>query len=198
MSSRLTQAVLLDLAIERVARHLERPRGRHEVAAVRAQAFLDQPALGLLDRRPRRRAPRPHSQQGRIDHRTLDEHQRALELVAELAHVPGPVVTAQRIARVVGERRRGPAGSARELLEDVGRQHEHVVTARAQRWHQDLEHVEPVEQILAKPLRGNLVGEALVTRGDDPDVDAHGLLRADRLDLAGFDRAQHLRLRRRG
>ncbi len=69
-----------------------------------------------------------------------------------------------------------------------------ILAARAQRRNADREHVEPVKQILAKLPALHLLDQILIGGRDQPDIDAHRPLRADRVDLALLQRAQQLDL----
>ena len=59
----------------------------------------------------------------------------------------------------------------------------------------DREDVEAVIEVLAEAALLDEVEQALVGRRDQADVDLHGFLRADRIDLALLDGAQELDLR---
>src|SRR5436189_714633 len=69
-----------------------------------------------------------------------------------------------------------------------------VALAVAQGGDGDVDDVEPVVEILAEAAGGDLLDQAAVGRGDDPDVDSERVAAADALDLAGLDRAQQLDL----
>ena len=89
----------------------------------------------------------------------------------QLAHVARPVVALQAVER--GRRETACGASpccAASCVHEVLHQLRDVLAARAQRRHVDRHHVEPVEQVLAEPARGDLVLERLVGRGDDAHV----------------------------
>ena len=87
---------------------------------------------------------------------------------------------------------------ARELLEEVIDEQQHVGLPLAQRRHEDREDVEPVVEVLAERAGGDRPLEVLVGRGDQPHVGLDGLGAADALELALLQHAQQLHLRRRG
>ncbi len=67
----------------------------------------------------------------------------------------------------------------------------------AQRRRAERDDVEAVEEVLTEASAADLLLEIPVGRGDDANVDARSLLRADRLDVAALEDAQHLGLRPR-
>ena len=72
-----------------------------------------------------------------------------------------------------------------------------VVAAFAQRRQLHRDHVQPVEEILAKRSVGDHPREIRVRGGDDADVDLDRVRVADALELALLQHAQQLRLQRR-
>src|SRR5262249_15132318 len=85
-----------------------------------------------------------------------------------------------------------------EVLEEVLRQEEHVLTALPKRWERDRDHVQAIEEILAEPARLDLGAEIAVRRGHEPEIDAarHGVAHAP--DLRILEHAQKLHLERGG
>jgi hypothetical protein len=80
--------------------------------------------------------------------------------------------------------------------EEVLEEQRDVVAAVAQRRQRDLEHVDPVEQVLAEPPGRDHGGEVAVRGRDDADVDLAGLGVADAGERALLEHAQHLDLER--
>ena len=78
------------------------------------------------------------------------------------------------------------------MREQVG----NVARARAQRRQLDADHVEPVEEVLAKEAARDALVQILVGRGDDAHVDAHRGLAADPVELALGEHPQQARLQR--
>src|SRR5262249_57336227 len=84
---------------------------------------------------------------------------------------------------------------AREAIDEERHEQLEIARAVAQRRHHDREDVQAEEEIRAEaPLR-DLLLEVAIRRGDHAHVDALGLRRADRLDLALLEHAQELHLR---
>ena len=74
------------------------------------------------------------------------------------------------------------------------RQGRDVLGPFAQRRHRQGQHVQPVEQILAKPALGDGLAQAHIGRGDDADIQADGFAAADAADLAFLQEAQQVAL----
>ena len=74
------------------------------------------------------------------------------------------------------------------------REEQHVAAARAQRRQRQVDHVDPVIQILAKPLVLDHVLELAVGGREQANIDGDLGLGADRADLALLQRAQELGL----
>ena len=99
------------------------------------------------------------------------EDDRALDHVAQLAHVAGVVVGEQQplgLGRELGGRLAHAGGEARQ---EVRRQRQDVLAALAQRRHADVEDVEAVVEVEAERAALDLVGQVLVGRRDDAHVD---------------------------
>ena len=76
-----------------------------------------------------------------------------------------------------------------EAREEVLGEERNVVEALAQRWHLDVDHAEPVVEVLAERAVLDRLLEAAVGRRDHARVDAQRGRAADRLDLAVLQRA---------
>ena len=134
--------------------------------------------LGQLDarRRPAADAPAgaaPERRPADDDARGLDDvarrqDHRALDQVAQLAHVAGVVVGDAGCARSrARSARAGLRMRAAKTRQEVRRERQDVLAPVAQRRHADVEHVEPVVEVEAEGAALDLVGEILVGRGDD-------------------------------
>ncbi len=121
----------------------------------------------------------------------------ALDRGAQLAHVAGPVVAAQQLARLLGESRGGGRAALALAGEEGERQRQHVLAAVAQRLELERHHVQAVEQILAEAARAHRLGEVHVGGGDEAHVDLDRARAAHALELALLDHPQQLRLQRR-
>jgi hypothetical protein len=75
-------------------------------------------------------------------------------------------------------------------LQEVLHQDEDIFAALPQRRHSDIDDVQAVVEILSKQLLGDLLGQRAVGRGDDPIVDPRGVVGADTLKLACFQKPQ--------
>src|SRR5262245_7024770 len=79
-------------------------------------------------------------------------------------------------------------------LEEVARDLNHVVAARAQRRDFDREDAQAIEQVLTKATIGDGLLEIAIRRGDDSNVDAVSAIVADALVLAFLQHSQQLAL----
>src|SRR5829696_2970356 len=115
--------------------------------------------------------------------------------VLKLANVAGPIVAHEK-GQGLG---REPAHALALLGGEPGQEGAHevgnVLSAGAQRRQGHREDVEAVVEVLAEATLFDEVEEALVGGRDQADVDAHGFLAADRIDLTLLDGAQELDLR---
>src|SRR6185503_13378785 len=80
----------------------------------------------------------------RPDHRAAREERRALDDVAELAHVAGPVVRPQAVERRAGERERRAAQRPELLLEEVAGEERDLLPPASERRQLDPRDLEPV------------------------------------------------------
>src|SRR5262249_46450259 len=115
----------------------------------------------------------------RADRVTARQDRRALEYVAELTHIPRPVVRDEDVERGRIERQLRPPETRRQIVQEGRREARDVVLARAERRDGDRKHGEPVIQIGAEATVLHGLREIAVRRGDDAYVDAHGALAAD-------------------
>ena len=117
---------------------------------------------------------------------------RALQDVAQLAHVARPGIRLQgRHVRKPERRDRSPE-APRELPRDCIREEDDVVAALAQRWEPEREDAQPVVQVGAEPpvARGPL--EVPVRGSDDAHVDPAGAGAADGLELSPLQYTEEL------
>src|SRR5260370_24937909 len=70
-----------------------------------------------------------------------------------------------------------------------------ILAPLTQRRHLDVNHVEPIEQIIAKSSPLNCVFEIGIGRSDQPRVDLNRLVPAQPFELAVLDHPQEFRLR---
>ena len=124
----------------------------------------------------------------------VGEHARALDDVFQLAHVAVPArVEEQALGRRRQARQRFPHPLG-GVAQKCRRQIRNIFTALRQRRQDDLDNVQPVEEVAAKTSGSDLRTKIAIGRRDDGDIDALELQRADALDFSIFERAQQLRL----
>ena len=188
--------VLLDLAVERGPADAEQLGRFGHVVAGAVERFGDQPPFPVVDaQRFQVAAARiAEGQVVRPDRILVGQHDGAVEHVAELPHVARPAVGEQLGPGRVGQAQVGPAVQAAEMIEEEIDQQADVVAAVAQRRQVQLEHAEPVVQVLAEPLVADVLLQVLIRGGDHADVDAHFLRRPDRQKRMAFENPQQLGL----
>ena len=127
-------------------------------------------------------------------HAVRTHHDRALDQVAELAHVAGPVVALERRQRLGGHLADRPsearALAAREVLDEE----RDVLATLAQRRQPDRDDVQAVVEVLAEATRPHLGEQVAIARRHEAHVDDAHLRAAEPLHLALLDGAQELRL----
>ena len=114
--------------------------------------------------------------------------------VFELADIARPVVVAQRLHHVVGNRVDLPTQGAAQPLDEVPHQQRNVAAALAQGRQGDRKDIEPVVQIAAKASFAHVLGQVAIGRGDHADVDVDGPGIAEPLDLPFLQHAKQLGL----
>ena len=130
------------------------------------------------------------------EHRLPRQRHRALDHVLELADVAREAVRHQPIHHLVAGPLDRLAELARILLDEVIDEQRDVLAPLVQRRHRDLDHVQPVVEILAEAPGRHLVLQAPVRRADDAHVDALIVGVADAAEGLLLDQAQHLHLER--
>ena len=126
-----------------------------------------------------------------LELRAVRERARALDDVAQLAHVAGPRVVAQALELLARDLE---LLAARELPREVLDEQRDVVGPLAQRRHVHAHDGEPVVEILAEALRGDLGAQVAVRRGDDAHGDLAVARAAHGAHGALVERAQQRRL----
>ena len=117
--------------------------------------------------------------------------------VLELAHVAPPSMAPKLLARRVRERQRRYAIGVGIFGGEVLGQELDVLGPVSQGRNLDVDHVEPVEQILPHGAIADGLLEVAVGGGDQPDVHFDRLGAADPVDLAFLDDPQKLGLEMR-
>lgn len=78
----------------------------------------------------------------------------------------------------------------RVAIDEELRQRRNIVPALPERWHLERHHVEPVVQVLAEALLGDLVEQVAVGRRDHADIHAKRLRTAHALELVFLQEAR--------
>src|SRR5262245_34505840 len=197
-----------ELVVQRLEADAERPRGLGLVVARRGQRLQDQRALGGIEGRAhvehdgagsgwdRRDRAGQREMHGR-DQAAVAHDGRALEAVAELAHIAGPRVRAQHAERRIVHRGDALVVLGAELLEKGLDQERDVVAALAQRRHRQAHDVQAVIEILAEGAGANRLHGLLVGRGEHSHIDLDLGLAAEASDHAVLEDPQELRLKGR-
>jgi len=179
----------------------ERLRGARLVAVEMPQRRDDEALLRMRERRADMERHRvvPHFLARRLAARQLQvdllvrEDERALDRVAQFAHVAGPRVGAQRLHRL----RRQPLARAMarvQPLDDLHRDLADVVLALAQRGHVQRDRRDAVEQVFAQAPAAHRFDRIVMGGRDDAHVDRNRFVAADAHDRVRLERAQQLDL----
>ena len=118
------------------------------------------------------------------------EDEDALDDVAELADVAGPVVGLELVDGGVGDFDAGAAVLLAELGEEFAREERDVLFAVAQGRDVEGDDVEAVEEVFAEVAAGDLLFEVFVGGGDDADVDVRGCGGADGVEALLVESAE--------
>lgn len=123
----------------------------------------------------------------------VGEDERALERIAQLTHVAGPRIGAQRLHRLRGQ----PFSRAVPRIQpfdDLQRDVVDVVLPLPERGHVQRDRRDPVEQVFAQPAATHGLDRVVMGGGDDTHVERDRLVAADPHDRVRLERAQQLDL----
>src|SRR5947209_1575530 len=200
--------VVAQLAVERARGDAEDGGGALAVAARVFEDAQDVASFQLVERDGRRgrlaRRPLGGLRGLRREHLVcfdcvaLRERSGALQTVAKLTHVAGPVVCREASARVFGEVERVAVEALAEDREEVFDERGYVFAPVAQRRDVERDDVEAVEEVCAEAPLLNVVGEVAVGGGDDSHVRLAVARRADAAEAALFEEPEELHLNLRG
>src|SRR5260370_743850 len=131
----------------------------------------------------------------RADGVAAQQDRESFDEVAELAHIPRPVIRLELRRCAAGEplARRSRLGG--EAPQKMFGENDDIVCSGAQRRNRDGDDVETVIEVVAESAARDLGLEVLVSRGHDAHIDRDGLLPADLLKCLLLQNAQHFRLR---
>lgn len=166
-----SQAQLLHTRLERGgldAEHLCGPAGTTDTPSRLLQHLQDMPALrGLEGSGGRLRwCGRLYAAERDVQRRAACEDHRALDYVAQLAHVRRPGVSYECRHGVVGDTLDGLTHRLAALFYELPGEQRNVLAARAQRWHRDRKDVQPVVKVLPKPAFLDRGGKVAVRSRD--------------------------------
>ena len=130
------------------------------------------------------------------DRAPLAQQHGPLDHVLKLADVARPAVGLEGGNRVVGEALDRLARLVNHAVQEVPGQERDVGNPLAQRRQLDVDHVDPVEEVLAESTLGDQLGQVIVGGQDHPGVDGEGLVAADLLELEVLEDAEQLDLHR--
>lgn len=123
----------------------------------------------------------------------IREDECALQRVAQLAHVAGPRVRAQRL-HCLHRQTLARAVPCVQPVDDLQRDVADVVPALPQRGHVQRDRRDPVEEILAQPAAAHGLHGVVMGGGDDPHVERNRFVTADAHDRVRLERAQQFHL----
>jgi hypothetical protein len=129
------------------------------------------------------------------DQAAVAQDRRALEDVPQLADVTGPAVLDEALACLARDAGGRPGDALGEIGEEEVAEREDVLGALAQRRKADLEHLEPVVEILAEGAALDGGTQVPVGGGDEAHVGGQPLGATHTLELPLLEHAQELGLR---
>src|SRR2546427_6537881 len=132
--------------------------------------------------------------EGNAQDRSRCKNDRALDQILELANVPRPAVSRQRLHRLRRNRLDGPVHPARVVLDEMSHEQRDVFRPVAQRRQVDRENVEAIKQVRPKLLLVDERGEVAIRRCDQSRVRAERTAAPQSLELALLEHAEELRL----
>src|SRR5882724_11264250 len=131
----------------------------------------------------------------RFDTDLRADDDQPLDQIAQLAHVAGPWIAKKNFKCTFAEFASFFSVSGTEFIQEMASQDGDVRGAIAEWRNEKRNDVETVEKVLAKTAMQNFLFEILIRGGKHADIDATGLVRADRFEALLFEHAQHFGLR---
>jgi len=142
----------------------------------------------------RRRHEKVRAEGGELDADLRANDDQTFDEVAEFANVAGPGVAKKNFQGAVGELASFFAVGGTELVQEMTGENRNVGGAVAQRRDEERNDVEAIEKILAETAVQNFLFEIFVGGGNDANIDADGLIGADRLEALLFEDAKNFGL----
>src|SRR5580700_2601925 len=152
-------------------------------------------AVGVGRRRWLHRLQRREPDITDVDRRSVAERDGALDDVAKLTDVAGPMITHQLLDCFRGKAANLAAGFAHETGKEVLREDRDVGVMFAEWRHLDLHDLHAKEQVAPEGALSDFFFQRAVGRGDDAYVNADRDVAADALERMPFQHAQEFRLR---
>src|SRR5579883_875526 len=212
-TTRSTVLELVDLVVEGLEADAQLAGGGGLVAVVLLEDGLDVAHLdvaegrvplgdlemGCPDRRGRGRvSAAARGQLGRQvfgeDGAVAGQDRGAFDHVGQLADIPGPIVVLQDLQGLGRDRGLRQAPTRGIAGQQMAGQRGDVGLALAQGGQEDLERVEPEEEVFAELLVGDHLAEVAIGGTEDADVDPERLILADPADFPRFEEAEQLHL----
>src|SRR5690606_29868654 len=114
--------------------------------------------------------------------------------VLELADVATPRKRREEAQRVIRDRERRTRSTSARAFEESSRESGNILDALAKRWHLEVDHVQPIVEVLAKLSAFDEALDRSVRGGDDAHVDGASAVLADASHLVLLKDSQELRL----
>ena len=130
------------------------------------------------------------------DGQRVAQHERMLDRVGQLPDVARPAVHRQPLKHLRLGHRRLVGHGRPPAPHEVVHEFRNVFAPVAQRWHDDLERVDPKQEILPEFARRHHRLEIPMRGADDPHIDRERLVFTDTTDLAALEHTQQSGLER--
>src|SRR6516165_5805962 len=114
----------------------------------------------------------------------IRENRGALERVVEFAHIAWPGVREQRFPRVLGQTGRRTPERLADVPQERFAKRQDIARPLAERCDADVEHLEPIKEVLAEIASLDRLSKVAVRRGDHADVRLQHLRAAEPLEFA--------------
>src|SRR6266849_230890 len=131
----------------------------------------------------------------RLDARLRTNDHQPLDEVPQFAYISWPGMAQEDFHRRIAELPRFLSVGGAEFAQKISRERRNIFSAITQRRDVKGDHVETVEEILAKGAARNLLIEILIGCGDDAHVHAQSFVGPDTLEALLLEDAQYFRLR---
>ncbi len=129
-----------------------------------------------------------------VDDVTVGQHHAAFDHVLQLAHVARPFIGAEVVDGAGSEAMHLPVVLKGKLAQKMAGQNGNVLAPLAQGRQMDVDHVQPVEEVLAEPSGHDLFLQILVRGCHQTKIHGNGLGPSDPLDDPFLQHAQELDL----